>query len=295
MSNTPRVQNIQAAEELDLQHSAQTFLAARDFFHATPSLFVAAEVAPPPTESWASGEGQIQFHLIGQKTDDPKYSDIMNENQDNLLSIGGLVHDYMTKTYPKVTSQKLDISTWLGVVKHVPDLAIGTNQNKTFHQEYEGVKISGQFLSLVASAVITEGASLLTDFQKWLQKVGDITFSKNTKDQTYKVTAVTYQSYLVENGAGGYYDYGSLVLRQIDFKSHFLELNGACVDVKKVVVDMAYVESVSLLQTRRIRKGGPDYARFQALVNANSTKVFKDAENFFNGGGTPQKDLTPKV
>lgn len=47
----------------------------------------------------ANDQGTVQLHLIGQKTDDPKWGGT-NENQDNLLAIGGLIHDYMHTHYP---------------------------------------------------------------------------------------------------------------------------------------------------------------------------------------------------
>lgn len=58
---------------------------------------------------------------------------------------------------------------------------------------------------------------------------------------------------------------------------------------------MSYTEVTNIVQTRRIRKGGPDYEKFQELVNKNSTEQFRKAQNFFNGGSTPQHDIEPQV
>ncbi|WP_244662067.1 hypothetical protein [Mesorhizobium huakuii] len=58
---------------------------------------------------------------------------------------------------------------------------------------------------------------------------------------------------------------------------------------------MDYTEVTNLVQTRRIRKGGPDYESFQELVNKNSTDQFTRAKNFFNVGSTPQQDIRPLV
>ncbi|AZN98104.1 MULTISPECIES: hypothetical protein [unclassified Mesorhizobium] len=48
--------------------------------------------------------------------------------------------------------------------------------------------------------------------------------------------------------------------------------------------------------TATLRKGGgPDYKNFQEIVDKNATEQFMNAKNFFNGGSTPQQDITPQV
>ncbi|MBX5041252.1 hypothetical protein HJB51_10725 [Rhizobium lentis] len=276
-------------------YSNKGYDAARAFFHAKPLVLAQANAAPPSDDKIANDQGTVQFHLIGQKTDDPTYSGIMNENQDNLLAIGGLIHDYMHTNYPNIDSKKLDINTWTNVVGYIPDLAVGAQKQKTYSNKFVGTSVSGTFLSLIAKAIVTDGASLLTDFQSFLTEMGNLTFSASSKAQQYKALTCTYQSYLLDNGAGGYFDYGAIVLRQIEFKEYFLELKSSCSSTQYVNVDMDYTEVTNIIQTRRIRKGGPDYQNFQDMVNKNSTEQFQKAKNFFNGGSTPQNDIKPQV
>ncbi|EJC75092.1 hypothetical protein Rleg10DRAFT_3650 [Rhizobium leguminosarum bv. trifolii WSM2012] len=276
-------------------HSNKAYDAARAFFYAKPLVLAQANAAPPSDDKIANDQGTIQFHLIGQKPDDPKYSGIMNENQDNLVAIGGLVHEYMHTHCPNIDSQKLDINTWTNVVGNIPDLAVGAQKQKTYSNKFVGTSVSGTFLSLIATAVVTDGASLLTDFQSFLTEMGNLTFNACGKAQQYKVLTCTYQSYLIENGAGGYFDYGAIVLRQIEFKEYFQELKSSCSSSQYVNVDIDYTEVTNIIQTRRIRQGGPDYQNFQNLVNKNSTEQFQNSNNFFNGGSTPQNDIKPKV
>ena len=217
----------------------------------------------------------------------------MNENANNLLAMGGLVFAYMHTHYPTVSSQKLDINTWQNVVGNIPGLAIGSNVSKNYNNNISGVSISGEFLSLIASAIITDGASLLVDFTSFLNSVGDVVFSAQMTSESYKALTCTYQSYIKENALGGYLDYGAIVLRQIEFSEHFMELKGVCFDAKSVSVSMSYVESTCLVQTSRIREGGVDYERFQSLINKNSIEQFKRAKNFFNAPNTPQDQITP--
>jgi hypothetical protein len=217
----------------------------------------------------------------------------MNQNASNLLAIGGLVHDYMHKTYPTVNSQKLDINTWSNVIDNVPDLAIGKQVTKTYKNSIAGVSLSGAFLSLIAKAIITDGASLLTDFTSFLNAIGDVVFSVHTTEETYKALTCTYTNYLVDNGAGGYSDYGKITLRQIDFVESFMELKSVCASASYVNVNLAYTEIENLVQTARIRKGGSDYDNFQGLINANATAQFANAKNFFNKPATPQSEIKP--
>lgn len=282
-------------QQYEAQQSTKNYDAANKFFLAKPLMLAQANAAPPSDDTIANSEGTVQFHLIGQKTTDPAYSDIMNENQDNLLGIGGLVHDYMHTHYPTIDSTKLDINTWSNVVGNIPDLAVGGQKQKSYSNKIVGTSVSGTFLSLIAKAIITDGASLLTDFQSFLNEMGNLTFSANSKAESYKALTCTYQSYLVENGAGGYFDYGAIVLRQIQFKQYFLEMKSSCASAQYVNIDMDYTEVTNLIQTRRIRKGGTDYTAFQSLLNKNSTQQFANAKNFFNGGSTPQQDIKPQV
>lgn len=219
----------------------------------------------------------------------------MNENQDNLLAMGGLIHDYMQTYYPIIDSQKLDINTWTNVVANIPNVSIGGQKHKSYSNRFVGISVPATFLSLLAQAIITDGASLLIDFQTFLTAMSNLTFRANGNAQQYKALTCTYQSYLLDNGAGGYYDYGAIVLRQIEFKEHFLELKSCCSSTQYVNVDIDYTEVTNLVQTRRIRKGGPDHENFRGLVNENSTAQLAKAKNFFYGGSIPQGDIKPQV
>ncbi|MGZ2443957.1 hypothetical protein [Sinorhizobium medicae] len=282
-------------QEHEQSYSNKSYDAARTFFYAKPLMLAQTDTEARSDDQIANDQGTVQFHLIGQKTDDPKWGGIMNENQDNLLAMGGLIHDYMHTHYPDIDSKKLDINTWTNVVGNIPDLSIGGQKQKSYSNKFAGTSVSGTFLSLIAKAIVTDGASLLTDFQSFLTEMGNLTFSASSKAQQYKALTCTYQSYLLDNGAGGYYDYGAIVLRQIEFKEYFLELKSSCSSTQYVNIDMDYTEVTNLIQTRRIRKGGADYKNFQELVNKNSTEQFKKAKNFFNGGSTPQSDIKPQV
>jgi Virulence factor Evf len=282
---------VQAVEKVDREYAENAYQKATDFFYSTPLELSRAS----GTDSIANSQGAVQFYLIGQQTNDPQWSGITNENQSNLLAMGGLVHSYMQRTYPTVNSEKLDINTWRYVIGKLPCLTVGSSQNKTYNNQLKGVSVSGEFLSLIAKAIITQGSSLLTDFNSYLQAMGNIVFSVNTSSQRYKVTSCTYQSYLISNGAGGYFDYGAIVLREIDFVENFMQLKSSCSKVDYVNINMRYTEIVSLVQTYRIRKGGPDYERFQNLINTDATNQFENANNFFNGGNKPQNDIKPQV
>lgn len=284
---------VQAAQRISSNDSDNSYQRANDFFRSTPMAFVAADAAPPDPSADTSDEGTVQFQLIGMQPTDPQYSSIMTENANNLLGIGGLIFDYMHRTYPTVNSQKLDINTWANVVSNVPDLAIGKAVNKSYSNSVAGVSLSGEFLSLIAKAIITDGASLLTDFSSYLNSIGGVIFSKDVKNQSYKALTCTYMNYLVSNGVGGYYDYGAIVLRQITFNENFQQYKSICGSAEFININMDYTEIVNVVQTGRIRKGGPDYESFQSLINVNSTNQFKTASNFFNAGSTPQNQLTP--
>jgi hypothetical protein len=112
------------------------------------------------------------------------------------MDMGGLVHNYITKKYPKVNSQSLSLQTWKQVVESIPNLAIRGAVNKGFSFSQPGVNISRQFLQMLAKATIRDGASLLTDFQTFLGKMSDIIFSVAAGNQNYKVMTCTYLNYL---------------------------------------------------------------------------------------------------
>lgn len=114
---------MQAAQTMDKAATKKRFADAHNFFHANRTtarnrpMALAAESAAPQT---ASDQGVVQFHLIGQKPDDPKYSDIMNQNANNLLSIGGLIHGYMNNNYPNIDAKSLNIDTWSPALNAIP-------------------------------------------------------------------------------------------------------------------------------------------------------------------------------
>lgn len=288
--------DVDIAQLVSNDESKMAFAKAQDFFYSRPLAFgdvAAAAQTPAPDSSVASPQGAVSFQLIGQKPQDPTYSPIMNQNAANLLNMGGLVYDYMHKTYPGVNTQTLDINIWNDVVSNLPCLRPGKAVQKTYKNTVAGVKLSGEFLSLIAKAIITEGASLVTDFTSYLTAIGDIVFSVHTGGQDYKALTCTYTNYLVSNNVGGYYDYGAITLQQILFAENFMELKSPCASASYVNVNMAYTEITTVVQTDRIRQGGPDYNAFQELINVNSTAQFTKAKNFFNKPSTPQNEIKP--
>ncbi|ASQ12694.1 hypothetical protein GOB07_31490 [Sinorhizobium meliloti] len=276
-------------QDHEQSYQKMSYETARKYFYAKPLALAQLGAAAPKDDTIATDQGMVQFHIFSQTSDDPKWGRIINENGDNLLAMGGLIHSYMSTHYPKIDEKKLDINTWTDVVSHLPDLSIGAQKQKSYSNKLTGTSISGTFLALLANAILSEGASLLPEFQTFLTNMGDLAFSVKREPQGYKVTTCTFQSYLVDNRAGEYFDYGAIVLRQIEFKGNFLELRSSCSSTQYFNIDMDYTEVTNLIQTRRIRKGGPDYENFQKLVNENSTAQFTRSKNFFNGG--KNKDL----
>jgi len=252
-------------------------------------------MAEQPLVSFASAEGIVLFSLIGEKPNDPAYADIMNENLSNLLAVAGFVYDYMHKTYPNVNSQMLDINTWTNVVQTIPGLVIGKAVSKSYRNSIPGVSIPNVFLSLISKAFITEGSSLLTDFTAYLNSIGDVVFRVHATGETYKALIFTISNYLRENGVGGYYDYGAITLRQIEFAKNFMALKGPCANINNVGIDMSYTEIESIVRTNLIRPGGRDYQSFMALfpgANVEARKsAFAEALEFFHKPAVPQNEL----
>nr|WP_294516233.1 hypothetical protein [uncultured Rhodopila sp.] len=286
---------IQAAAMLDNAATEKQFADARAFFHAkrsTPRNRALALGAEPAAQT-ASDQGAVQFHLIGQAPADSKYSDIMNQNADNLLSIGGLIHGYMNANFPKIDAKTLTVETWRPALDAIPCTTVSEATIKDYHKSIAGVSISGEFLSMIAKAIITDGASLLTDFSTFLAAQGDIVFSLKTEGNSYKAISVTYVNYLIDNHAGGYYDYGAIFLRQIDFLASFMEAKAACVTAQSININMKYQEWVWKVITSKIRKGGSAYQDFQGLIDAGDTAAFSNAKNFFHKPKTPQAEIKP--
>jgi hypothetical protein len=269
---------MQAAEKVRAQEAPESYAKAKDFFYATPLLNARAVAPPPPPESYASDQGTIQFHLFGHKPEDAAYSDMMNQNGNNLLAIGGLVHDYMQRLYPTVNSAKLDLTTWFKVIYHIPHL---TFFKKTAPPPYSllvhRASVSGEFLGIIASAILAGDGSLLTDFNSFLRAIGSAGFSG------YKALTCTFQNYIIVRENSYWYDYGAIFLRKFEFTEMGDQMN------------IKYTEMGTLVSTRQIRHGGKNYHAFQGLVNANATEQFKSAKNFFDAGNTPQADLRPVV
>ena len=113
---------MQAAERVREQQADEMYARATGFFHP-PELLRAGGVAPPPApNSYVSAQGSVQFYVIGQKPKDPEYSSRMDENSANILSMGGLMHNYVQWKHPKVDDKKLGIDLWEEVLNHLPDI-----------------------------------------------------------------------------------------------------------------------------------------------------------------------------
>jgi hypothetical protein len=269
---------VQGVERLRAQQAEESYANARDFFYATPLLNARAVAPPPAPESYASDQGTVQFHLFGHQPEDAAYSDMMNQNGNNLLAIGGLVHDYMQRLYPTVNSEKLDLITWFKVIYHIPHLLFFQHTHRPpYSLLVHRASVSDEFLGIIASAIVPGDGSLLTDFNSFLRAIGSADFSG------YKALTCTFQNYIIEQENRYWHDYGAIVLQKFEFTERGDQIN------------IKYTEMGTLVSTSQIRRGGKDYQAFQGLVNGNATEQFKRAKNFFNAGSTPQADLTPVV
>lgn len=293
-----------AIVDVQAEMMARSFDEARSFFKIKPmshpvlrdAVPAAAPVAPPPTlpePPTSSSDGTVQFHLIGMKPTDPKWGDIMNENADLCLNVGSLIHGAMNQYYPSVSADKLSFDNWAGAISNLPGVSLSKAVDKNFSQRVDSVNISGAFLSLLAKAIITDGSSLLTDFDKFLQIVGDDIFKKTSKDQGYKLICTTFTNYLIDNQTGSYYDYATVGVKEVTFNDHFQELKVVCATVTQVDVSMTYKESIAILPTRLMRKGGAHYEDYQQLFDENWKAQFKVAKNFFHPAPAPQSDIKP--
>ena len=273
----------------EARHSAARYAAA------TQALAVAAPPATTPDSAIATDKGMVQYHVIAETPTSSQYAAMMQENANNLMGMGGLIHGYMTANYPTVDSQLLDINLWNTVVGHLPDVAVGPTVTKRYSNTVAGTDLAGTFLQMLAKAKVAPGAKIGTDFGTWLEAMGQLVFAAHGAGQTYKAITCSYLCYLVDNGAGGFYDYGAIVLREVDITQDFMTYKGACQSSLGIQVEVQFTEITSPVQLSRIRKGGPDFQLFQQLVNANATAAFSKAANFFDGRNTPQADLTPYV
>jgi virulence factor Evf-like protein len=277
-------------ETFEAKLTEENFDKAGDFFSAGPTSFAPGQIA--------TQNGAIQFHVIGEKPNDPAFSSIMNENMDILIGMGGLVKSAMDRNYPlggNADDKALDINNWRKVIGHIPMLAPQQAKSNEYTHQVAGVKISGEFLQMLAKAAITEGASILTDFQAWLQKMGDVMFSVQSKSQQYRMVTCTYLCYLQSNGVGGWYDWASLVLREVYFKAGFQEFNGVCVKAQNISIDMRFTEYMNIVPCRFFRTGGDFHDKWKNLLNPAATKQFEEAGNYFGAPATPQDDLTPRI
>ncbi|ENN88282.1 hypothetical protein RHSP_61560 [Rhizobium freirei PRF 81] len=288
-------ESAESTETSNLSNSKWKYEQARTFFTNPPLMLARANGEPQRDDTIANAIGTVQFHLIGQKVDSSPYREIMDENRDILLALGGLVYNYIQAQYPTVDAKKLNIDTWAYVVGHLPDISTGRQQKKSYSSKIAGAAVPSTFLSLIANAHVSDGVPLQTDFSSFLTQMGDLVFSADNKPQRYKALTCTYQCYLGNNGVGGYYDYSAIVLREFEFKQNFLDLKSSCSSKKFVDVDIVYTELAHLVQTRRLRRGGADYENFQRLISRSSTEQFKKAKNFFNQGSTPQQDIQPQI
>lgn len=245
--------------------------------------------------SIATVDGAVQFHLIGQRTNDPSYSDVLQENADILMGMGGLISNYMQRTYPTVDRRLMSIDLWEQVLQQVPDLSVDPRVRKTYATRIPGTQVAGQLLGLLADASIADGAPLLGAFASYLGAFGDLAFDASAGSQSYDVMTCTFQSYLIEKGWAGAYDYAAIVVRQVKVVDGFQGLKSSCASTNPVSLNLEYTEVRALAQMARLRRGGIDHNNFQALLNAAATRELQAARNFFNGGGTPLLEIQPKV
>ncbi len=268
---------------------------AKDLLNMEPHREVALTAETISVDpSIATNHGAVLFQFIGQKPSDPRYSEVLQENAGILLAMGGMIHGYMNRTRPVVDQEVLDINTWNGVIGHIPNLAIGRPVRKFHTNRIPGTQVAGNFLGMIANAVIIDGASMSMDFTAYLTAIGDAVFHVNPSRQKYDVITCTLQNYVIDNGFGGYYDYSAIVLRQVNFQDYFQALKSCCISKEPVEIHLEYTEIKSLVQMGRVRRGGQDHQNFQHLINDADTARFLAAGNFFNGEA-PQSQIRPTV
>jgi hypothetical protein len=202
----------------------------------------------------AANPGSVQFHLFGEKPSTGNYSEIVNEDMDVLLRLGGLVHQTggsATLDFVKLQSIIVSLQPWCleqDRYRWDPSESVASDQ------------VAGELLKLFAGPLAAKADPLLPQFAEFLSKLPDWS----------QTLACTYLVYLRKNKKGGYEDRGEIAVRSIE-----MSLQNAQYQYKYEEVN--YFVDLSL-----IRKGGRDHDALQKRLQGASVQQFMSAENFFN-------------
>lgn len=231
------------------------------------------------SDSTGSNIDRLQFHLFGEKPSTGTYSEIVNEDMDVLLSLGGLVHQRIVAEYPTGGSSTLDFINLQSVIRSVRWCH---EQDRYLWEPSESVasgQVAHELLKLFAGPLAAKAVPLLPDFAAFLAK---LSVAPKPIEQTAdhigvavptgwsKTLACTFLVYLQKNRKGEYMDTGEIAVRSVE-----MSLQNAKYQYKYEEVN--YLVDVSL-----IRKGGHDHDALQSLLQEASVQQFLSAKNFFN-------------
>lgn len=237
----------------------------------------------------SDGDG-VQFHFFGTIRDLTTLAERVNEDMDILLSLGGLVHHYLSQNQTLNLNQdqgasgsKPGIDAWLDVLRKLPscDEQPVESHGRGMMQSID--ELLGFFLELATGAAGNVTGSIVAAFKAFQGRMGVINPS-TYETVTQSLVAITCIVRAGENQAAtpdaGDYDDGEIVLRLLNivvagsfsrrFSSTNYDLNCQQIRFK---VDFA-----------PLRAGGGDHDMFQDLLTTSSKEEFLSAKNFFNGG-----------
>ncbi len=179
---------------------------AEDFFSSIAKAEQQTTLVNAPTSGSSvfnlSDDGLVS--AVALEDVDPDLQSVLDQQYQNLLELTGIASAYIRKKANDKKDPDLiyDYDLWQQVLSNLPLMGPMKSEKSTFHQNIQSVEIATAFLNLILGFAVSSGASVLSNFQNFLQTIGqNITAGKSKGKDMNTVAAVVIQIGITQIGS----------------------------------------------------------------------------------------------
>ncbi len=242
---------------------------------------------------YADKDGLIEFIVGVELTNDPIVMAKLTELKKYLIALTSVVTDYVNR-YAEAYGQefKTDVELWTLAINKLPLMGPSKIDEQSYSRHLQGVTIASDFVNFLLEIVVSEGASALESFNKFLGKQGEaLRFGVESNADHYRTitVGVSVEVFLV----GDQVVYVPKVKQyRVNFTRQNSKWSSACASYEYVDINFDYKFAANVfdyesLEDTKIKKDFDDFI-------AGSRKAQIDrATTFFNDDFPPKKETVP--
>ncbi|BCR28952.1 hypothetical protein KAM448_11480 [Aeromonas caviae] len=243
-------------------------------------------------DPYADKDGLVEFIVANELLDDPAVMAKLAEQKAYLIAITSVVTAYINRYAEAYGEQyKTDADLWARALSKIPLMGPSKIDQQSYSRHIKGLSIATDFINFIMDVVVSQGATALASFNKFLQKQGDaIRFGVENNKDFYKTITVGVTVEVFKVGNELVY-VPKIKQYRVNFDRQNSKFTSACASAEFVDIYFNYLYAANVFDYEALKD--PEIKRdFDNFIQKQRKAQIEEADTFFNDDFPP---LEPKL